>query len=126
MQLVRCSLTVCSPLLRFEWSKLIPSPPIDIDSCECWCKVRTVERSVEGLHSLVKRSLSRAPASKISCLSMELRYSQLFHSAVTRPSFMGEMARKLAAIVTLKGFRHAVLHLELDQDVFVSGIMAGF
>lgn len=37
--------------------------------------VRTVERSVEGAHSLVSRCLKRAPAAKIPYLSLELRFS---------------------------------------------------
>ena len=37
--------------------------------------VRTVERTVEGIHSIIGRSLKRAPAAKIAYLSVELRYS---------------------------------------------------
>ena len=39
--------------------------------------VRTVERTVEGIHSLIGRSLKRAPAAKIPYLSLELRFSLL-------------------------------------------------
>lgn len=72
-------------------------------------KVRTVERSVEGLHSLVKRALQRSPAAKISYLSMELRYPQLLHFAMADPACVGKMSRKMADIVTLRGFRRAIL-----------------
>ena len=72
-------------------------------------KVRTVERSVEGLHSLVKRALQRSPAAKISYLSMELRYPQLLHFAMADPACIGEMSRKMADIVTLRGLRRAIL-----------------
>ena len=37
--------------------------------------VRTVERSVEGAHSLVSRALKRAPAAKLPYLSVEVRFS---------------------------------------------------
>ena len=36
---------------------------------------RTVERSVEGAHSVVSRALKRAPAAKLPYLSMEIRFS---------------------------------------------------
>ena len=39
--------------------------------------VRTVERSVEGIHSLIGNILKRAPAAKIPYLSFEIRYPLL-------------------------------------------------
>lgn len=39
--------------------------------------VRTVERSVEGVHSIISKLLKRAPAAKVPYLSLELRYHML-------------------------------------------------
>lgn len=64
-------------------------------------QVRVAERSTEGLHAIVKRSLSRAPRAKLSYLSMELRFAQF-----------GKMEEDYARLCCLSGFRQGVLHLD--------------
>ena len=49
-----------------------------------------MERSVEGVHSLISRTLRRSPAAKIPYLSMEVRWSQLLAAAVKGPEEPGQ------------------------------------
>lgn len=39
--------------------------------------VRTVERSVEGVHAVITKLVKRAPAAKIAYLSLDLRFHML-------------------------------------------------
>ena len=48
-----------------------------------------VERTTEGIHSLVARILRRAPAAKLSYLSSELRLPDLVQSTVESPAESG-------------------------------------
>lgn len=66
--------------------------------------IRCVERTTEGLHSIVKRTLARAPGAKPSYLSMELRFGQLMILAVTEPAAFNQLGSS-------KGFKQAVLCL---------------
>ena len=58
--------------------KVLDLPPELRDPLCRWLSafklVRTVERSVEGIHSLVGRILKRAPAAKLPYLSLEIRF----------------------------------------------------
>ena len=70
------------------------------------------ERSVEGLHALVKRSVQRAPCHRISYLSLEMRLPQLIYFAVNDPQGFSMVEQEYPTLSTLKGFRHAVMSLE--------------
>ena len=71
-------------------------------------QVRIVERSVEGLHSIIKRTLSRAPAATISYLSLELRYGHLLHCAISEPADFAFASERYRDIFTMNGFRALV------------------
>eukprot|EP00435_Cladocopium_sp_Y103_P052226 s335_g16.t1 len=62
--------------------------------------VRTVERSVEGAHSLVSRALKRAPAAKLPYLSVEIRFSLM------KP-MLRELALNPQARAVLQRLKHA-------------------
>ena len=64
-----------------------------------------MERSVEGLHSIIKRTLSRAPAATISYLSLELRYG---HFAISEPADFAFASERYRDIFTMNGFRALV------------------
>ena len=80
-----------------------------------------IERNTEGIHSIVKRSLGRAPNASMSYLSLELRFAQLMHSAVMDPLIFANAIQNLyGGLASLKGFREAVcqlLHLRPNSDV---------
>ena len=74
-------------------------------------QVRIAERSVEGLHSILKRTLARAPAAAMSYLSMELRYGHLLHCAISEPSAFAFASERYKGIVTINGFRALVCEI---------------
>ena len=71
-----------------------------------------VERSTEGLHSHIKRILSRARRASTSYLSLELRFPQLVMHAVDDPAGFKQVETDCAPLCSLKGFRHAILQLD--------------
>lgn len=83
--------------------------------------MRVVERSTEGVHSIIKRSLGRAPNASMSYLSFELRFAQLMHAAVTDPMvFTNAIQNSFVRMTTLQGFREGVcqlLNLRPNGDV---------
>lgn len=56
---------------------------------QCWLgrfqSIKLAERSVEGIHSIVTRSLKRAPAASVGYLSMELRYQTFWNCLASNP-----------------------------------------
>ena len=60
-----CEMGDLPPALRFPLAKWLSALKL----------VRVVERSVEGIHSLLKNRLKKAPAAKAPYLSYELRHS---------------------------------------------------
>ena len=52
--------------------------------CRFRC-IRLVERSVEGVHAIVTRSMKRAPAATLPYLSIELRFKSFWESIASNP-----------------------------------------
>ena len=78
--------------------------------CSSGAQVRVIERSTEGLHSIVKRTLARAPAASLSYLSLDLRFSQLVHTAIVEPRLFQHAIENLyKSLSSLSGFRTAVV-----------------
>lgn len=72
-------------------------------------EVKIVERSTEGLHSLIKRSVSRAPRASTAYLSCELRFAQLMMYMVEDMDGFRRLEDEFDKLGSLKGFREAVL-----------------
>lgn len=64
-------------------------------------KVRIAERSVEGRHSLVHRTLERAPRASLAYLSSEVRFKYLQAEAATQPQAFMTAILHVAVVVTL-------------------------
>lgn len=78
--------------------------------CSSGSQVRVIERSTEGLHSIVKRTLARAPAASLSYLSLDLRFAQLVHTAIVEPRLFQHAIENLyKSLSSLSGFRTAVV-----------------
>ena len=73
-------------------------------------EVKVVERSTEGLHSLIKRSLARAPRASTGYLSLELRFAQLMMYAVEDVHGFRSVEHEFQKLGTFKGFRETVLY----------------
>lgn len=81
-----------------------------------------MERSTEGLHSIVKRSLARAPSARISYLSLELRFPQLMMMAISQPRVFQTVSEGYASLSKHAGFKEAVLKLgQLSKKSWVGG-----
>lgn len=72
-------------------------------------KVKVVERSTEGLRSIIKRTLQRSPNASASYLSVELRFGQLMSYAISNPRLFKEIETEFQNMGTLKGYRETVL-----------------
>lgn len=86
--------------------------------------MRVVERSTEGIHSVVKRTLQRAPAASVSYLSLDLRFTQLVHTAIVEPRLFAHAIQNLyAGLSTHTGFRDSVCQLlNIRPNRFVNGL----
>ena len=73
-------------------------------------EVKVVERSTEGLHSLIKRSLARAPRASTGYLSLELRFAQLMMYVVEDVHGFRSVEHEFQKLGTFKGFRETVLY----------------
>ena len=80
-----------------------------------WCvqvQVRCIERSTEGLHSIVKRTLGRSPAASLSYLSLDLRFSQLVHTAIVETRLVQHaMDNVYSSLSSLAGLRDAIVKI---------------
>ena len=106
-------------LSRVVWEPIIGNPFFcesrqDLD-CFSVGKVRCVERSVEGLHCIVKRCLGRGPNLRASTISLELRLPQLLHFAISEPQEFAQAQTAWSDLGTEPGFRRLVLGLGLGS-----------
>lgn len=106
------------------WDALSPFAFGSLACQQCALQVRVVERSTEGIHSVVKRALQRAPAASVSYLSLDLRFTQLAHAAIVEPRLFADAIQNLfPGLSTHIGFRDGVCKLlNIRPNRYVNGL----
>ena len=67
-----------------------------------FCLIRLVERSTEGIHSLIAKILKKCPAAGLSYISMELRFETLELMALSHPDVTSLVLTRCVAWTVLE------------------------